>query len=161
MAILDEIKKKVKPGDNVYYMDKNNEFDKSTIYDPDNKLEVFVNSTKNWQPILEAIYDENKSSYVVAPLKNSKTDFTVIDTKNTKIPAFIVKMFIKDNALIIENMENKNKTTKIEMSEVMNSVKDTPTAEKQVQRLQKNLKDYINKSPKELKTYLERIVTTL
>lgn len=161
MAILDEIKKKVKPGESVYYMDKNNKLDAKTVTDINNEFEKFIKNQSNWQKILEAIYDQQGTSYVAAPKKGSKSEFTVIDTKNTKNPSFEVKMSVKDSALIIENLLDKNKTTMIETAAVMNSTKDTPTAEDQVQRLMKNLKDYTNKSPKDLKEYLEAIVKTL
>jgi hypothetical protein len=43
----------------------------------------------------------------------------------------------------------------------MDSDKDTPTADKQVDRLIKNLKSFSNKSPKELKEYLTSIIKTI
>ena len=158
MKILNEIKKKVKPGETVYYMDKNNKFDPNTILDLNNDFEKFVKNQNNWQKILEAIYDKQGSQYVVSPNK-SKTDFTVIDKKNNK--NFTVKMHFKDNALMIENLLDKNKTTIIETASVMDSDKDTPTADKQVDRLIKNLKSFSNKSPKELKEYLTSIIKTI
>lgn len=159
MKILNEIKKKVKPGKTVYYMDKNNKFDPNTIFDPNNDLEKDAKNQNNWQKILEAIYDGQGSQYVVSPNKSSKTEFTVIDKKNNK--NFIVKMHLKDNALVIENLLDKNKTTIIETASVMDSDKDTPTADKQVDRLIKNLKSFSNKSPKELKEYLTSIIKTI
>ena len=159
MNILNEIKKKVKPGTTVYYMDKNNKFDPNTVLDLNNDFEKFVKNQNNWQKILEAIYDEQGSQYVVSPNRSSKTDFTVIDKKNNK--NFIVKIHFKDNALVIENLLDKNKTTIIETASVMDSDKDTPTADKQVDRLIKNLKSFSNKSPKELKEYLTSIIKTI
>lgn len=159
MNILNEIKKKVKPGKTVYYMDKNNKFDPNTIFDPNNELEKDVKNQNNWQKILEAIYDGQGSQYVVSPNKSSKTEFTVIDKKNNK--NFIVKMHLKDNALVIVNLLDQKKTTIIETSSAMNSSKETPTADKQVDRLIKNLKSFSNKSPKELKEYLTSIIKTI
>lgn len=159
MNILNEIKKKVKPGETVYYMDKNNKFDTNTILDLNNDFEKFVKNQNNWQKILEAIYDGQGSQYVVSPNKSSKTDFTVIDKKNNK--NFTVKIHFKDNALVIENLLDKNKTTIIETASVMDSTKDTPTADKQVDRLIKNLKSFSNKSPKDLKEYLTSIIKTI
>lgn len=159
MKILNEIKKKVKPGNTVYYMDKNNKFDPNTVLDLNNDFEKFVKNQNNWQKILEAIYDGQGSQYVVSPNKSSKTEFTVIDKKNNK--NFIVKMHLNDNALVIENLLDKKKTTIIETASVMDSTKDTPTADKQVDRLIKNLKSFSNKSPKELKEYLTSIIKTI
>lgn len=159
IKILNEIKKKVKPGKTVYYMDKNNKFDPNTIFDPNNDLEKDVKNQNNWQKILEAIYDGQGSQYVVSPNKSSKTEFTVIDKKNNK--NFIVKMHFTDHALVIENLLDKNKTTIIETASVMDSTKDTPTADTQVDRLIKNLKSFSNKSPKELKEYLTSIIKTI
>ncbi len=158
MNILNEIKKKVKPGETVYYMDKNNKFDTNTILDLNNDFEKFVKNQNNWQKILEAIYDKQGSQYVVSPNK-SKTDFTVIDKKNNK--NFNVKIHFKDNALVIENLLDKNKTTIIETASVMDSAMDTPSATKQVDRLIKNLKSFSNKSPKDLKEYLTSIIKTI
>ena len=158
MNILNEIKKKVKPGETVYYMDKNNKFDPNTILDLNNDFEKFVKNQNNWQKILEAIYDKQGSQYVVSPNK-SKTDFTVIDKKNNK--NFNVKIHFKDNALVIENLLDKNKTTIIETASVMDSAIDTPSATKQVDRLIKNLKSFSNKSPKDLKEYLTSIIKTI
>ena len=158
MNILNEIKKKVKPGETVYYMDKNNKFDPNTILDLNNDFEKFVKNQNNWQKILEAIYDKQGSQYVVSPNK-SKTDFTVIDKKNNK--NFNVKIHFKDNALVIENLLDKNKTTIIETASVMDSAMDTPSATKQVDRLIKNLKSFSNKSPKDLKEYLTSIIKTI
>ncbi len=158
MNILNEIKKKVKPGETVYYMDKNNKFDTNTILDLNNDFEKFVKNQNNWQKILEAIYDKQGSQYVVSPNK-SKTDFTVIDKKNNK--NFNVKIHFKDNALVIENLLDKNKTTIIETASVMDSAIDTPSATKQVDRLIKNLKSFSNKSPKDLKEYLTSIIKTI
>ncbi len=159
MNILNEIKKKVKPGETVYYMDKNNKFDPNTVLDLNNDFEKFVKNQNNWQKILEAIYDGQGSQYVVSPNKSSKTEFTVIDKKNNK--NFIVKMHLKDNALVIENLLDKNKTTIIETASVMDSAIDTPSATKQVDRLIKNLKSFSNKSPKDLKEYLTSIIKTI
>ena len=158
MNILNEIKKKVKPGETVYYMDKNNKFDPNTILDLNNDFEKFVKNQNNWQKILEAIYDKQGSQYVVSPNK-SKTDFTVIDKKNNK--NFNVKIHFKDNALVIENLLDKNKTTIIETASVMDSAIDTPSATTQVDRLIKNLKSFSNKSPKDLKEYLTSIIKTI
>ena len=159
MNILNEIKKKVKPGKTVYYMDKNNKFDPNTVLDLNNDFEKFVKNQNNWQKILEAIYDGQGSQYVVSPNKSSKTEFTVIDKKNNK--NFIVKMHLKGNALVIENLLDKKKTIIIETASVMDSAVDTPTADKQVDRLIKNLKSFSNKSPKELKEYLTSIIKTI
>ena len=159
MKILNEIKKKVKPGNTVYYMDKNNKFDPNTIFDPNNDLEKDAENQNNWQKILEAIYDGQGSQYVVSPNKSSKTEFTVTDKKNNK--NFIVKMHLNDSALVIENLLDKKKTIIIETASVMDSAKDTPTADKQVDRLIKNLKSFSNKSPKELKEYLTSIIKTI
>lgn len=159
IKILNEIKKKVKPGNTVYYMDKNNKFNPNTIFDPNNELEKDVKNQNNWQKILEAIYDGQGSQYVVSPNKSSKTEFTVIDKKNNK--NFIVKMHLKDNALVIVNLLDQKKTTIIETSSAMNSSKETPTADKQVDRLIKNLKSFSNKSPKELKEYLASVIKTI
>lgn len=159
MKILNEIKKKVKPGETVYYMDKNNKFDPNTILDVNNNLEKIIKNQNNWQKILEAIYDKQGSQYVVSPNKSSKTEFTVIDKKNNK--NFTVKMHLDKNALVIENLMDKKKTTIIERSSVMDSTKDTPTADKQVDRLIKNLKSFSNKSPKDLKEYLTSIIKTI
>lgn len=159
--IIDQIKKKVKPGQHVYYMDKNNKLDNKTLVDLNNEFEKLISNQKNWHAILEAIYDEQNTAFVAAPKKGSKTEFSVINTKKTKDPAFDVKIEVKDNALIIKNLMDKKKTTIIETAKVMDSNKDTPTSEKQVERLQKNLKDYANKTPKELKAYLESIIKTL
>ena len=158
MNILNEIKKKVKPGETVYYMDKNNKFDPNTILDLNNDFEKFVKNQNNWQKILEAIYDKQGSQYVVSPNK-SKTDFTVIDKKNNK--NFTVKMHLDKNALVIENLMDKKKTTIIERSSVMDSAKDTPSATTQVDSLIKNLKSFSNKSPKELKEYLKSVIKTI
>jgi hypothetical protein len=62
---------------------------------------------------------------------------------------------------VIENLLDKNKTTIIETASVMDSDKDTPTADKQVDRLIKNLKSFSNKSPKELKEYLASVIKTI
>ena len=159
MKILNEIKKKVKPGDTLRYMDKNNKFNPNTILDVNNNLEKIVKNQQNWQKILEAIYDKHGSQYVVSPNKSSKTEFTVIDKKNNK--NFTVKMHLDKNALVIKNLMDKNKTTIIETASVMDSDKDTPTADKQVDRLIKNLKSFSNKSPKELKEYLTSIIKTI
>ncbi len=139
-------------------MDKNNKFDPNTILDLNNDFEKFVKNQNNWQKILEAIYDKQGSQYVVSPNK-SKTDFTVIDKKNNK--NFNVKIHFKDNALVIENLLDKNKTTIIETASVMDSAIDTPSATKQVDRLIKNLKSFSNKSPKDLKEYLTSIIKTI
>lgn len=159
MKILNEIKKKVKPGQTLHYMDKNNKFDPNTIFDPNNDLEKDAKNQNNWQKILEAIYDGQGSQYVVSPNKSSKTEFTVIDKKNNK--NFIVKMHLKDNALVIENLLDQKKTTIIETASVMDSTKDTPTADTQVDRLIKNLKSFSNKSPKDLKEYLASVIKTI
>ena len=159
MNILNEIKKKVKPGETVYYMDKNNKFDPNTILDLNNDFEKFVKNQNNWQKILEAIYDKQGSQYVVSPNNSSKTDFTVIDKKNNK--NFKVKINFKDNALVIENLLDKNKTTIIETASVMDSTKDTPSATTQVDSLIKNLKSFSNKSPKDLKEYLKSVIKTI
>ena len=159
MNILNEIKKKVKPGETVYYMDKNNKFDPNTILDLNNDFEKFVKNQNNWQKILEAIYDKQGSQYVVSPNNSSKTEFTVIDKKNNK--NFNVKIHFKDNALVIENLLDKNKTTIIETASVMDSAIDTPSATTQVDRLIKNLKSFSNKSPKELKEYLKSVIKTI
>lgn len=159
MKILNEIKKKVKPGETVYYMDKNNKFDPNTILDVNNNLEKIVKNQNNWQKILEAIYDKHGSQYVVSPNNSSKTEFTVIDKKNNK--NFTVKMHLDKNALVIENLMDKKKTTIIERSSVMDSTKDTPTATTQVDSLIKNLKSFSNKSPKELKEYLKSVIKTI
>lgn len=159
MKILNEIKKKVKPGKTVYYMDKNNKFDPNTIFDPNNDLEKDAKNQNNWQKILEAIYDKHGSQYVVSPNNSSKTEFTVIDKKNNK--NFTVKMHLEKNALVIKNLMDKNKTTIIEIASVMDSAKDTPSATTQVDNLIKNLKSFSNKSPKELKEYLTSIIKTI
>ena len=159
MNILNEIKKKVKPGETVYYMDKNNKFDPNTILDLNNDFEKFVKNQNNWQKILEAIYDKHGSQYVVSPNNSSKTEFTVIDKKNNK--NFTVKMHLDKTALVIENLMDKKKTTIIERSSVMDSAKDTSSATTQVDSLIKNLKSFSNKSPKELKEYLKSVIKTI
>ena len=159
MNILNEIKKKVKPGETVYYMDKNNKFDPNTILDVNNNLEKIVKNQNNWQKILEAIYDKHGSQYVVSPNNSSKTEFTVIDKKNNK--NFTVKMHLDKTALVIENLMDKKKTTIIERSSVMDSAKDTSSATTQVDSLIKNLKSFSNKSPKELKEYLKSVIKTI
>ena len=85
MKILNEIKKKVKPGETVYYMDKNNKFDPNTIFDPNNDLEKDVKNQNNWQKILEAIYDGQGSQYVVSPNKSSKQNLLLLIKKIIKI----------------------------------------------------------------------------
>lgn len=159
--VLDQIKKKVKPGESVYYMDMNNKLDPKTVIDQNNEFEKFINKPSNWHMILEAIYDQQNKGYVASPKKGKSNEFTVINTKDTKEPAFDVKMMIKDNALVIENLQDKKQKTIIETSKVMDSTKDTPTAEKQVDRLMKNLNDYKSKTPKDLKEYLSAVINTL
>jgi len=160
--ILIQIKKSVKPGESVYYMDMNNKLDTKTITDQNNELEQFATNPTHWLAILEAVYaQQHSTNYSVTPAKNKKDEFTVSNTKDPKIPAFTVTIKLKNHALVIENLQNKQQTTIIETSKVMDSTSDTPTKDNQVERLIKNLKYYKNKSPKELKEYLDSIVKTL
>jgi hypothetical protein len=158
--LLAEIKNKVQPGKHVKYMDKNNLLDAKTVNDPDNTLEKAIKA-KEFHKILEALYHQNNSNYVAAPKKGKKDQFTVIDSKNTKNPSFEVTMSVVDNSLVIENLMDKKQTTIFEMGSVLDSTRDTPTTEDQVDSLMENLKKYKNKTPKELKQYLLKIVKTL
>lgn len=160
MSVIDEIAKKVKPGETVYYMDKNNKYDAGTVTDLNNEFEKTIKNKSNWVKILEAIYKVKGTDYLVTKHSSDKDGmYTVADTK--KKTSFDVKVSIKDSAFIVENLMDKGKTTVIETADVMDSSKDTPTADSQVQRLMKNLKDYANKPPKELKAYLQSIVKSL
>jgi hypothetical protein len=159
MSVINEIAEKVKPGETVYYMDKNNKLDAKTVTDLNNEFEKIIKNKSNWVKILEAIYKVNGVNYLVTKHSSDRDGmYTVVDSKEKT--SFDVKISIKDSAFIVENLMDKGKTTTIETADVMDSTNDTPTADSQVQRLIKNLKDYTNKSPKELKAYLESIVKT-
>jgi len=159
--VLDQIKKNVKLGESVYYMDMNNKLDTTTLIDQKNEFEQFANNIEHWHAIVKAIYTQHNTNYSVVPVTNKKNEFTVSDTKDTKTLTFTVKVKIINNALVIENSQNKKQKTIIETSQVMLSTKETPTKDNLVERLIKNLNGYKKKSPKELKEYLDSIVKTL
>ena len=160
--VLNQIKKKVNPGQTVSYIERNNKLNAKTIIDLENELDKAIYDEKNWKTILEAIYSVHGKSLVVAPKKKGKNDeFTVLDTKNTTEAAFDVTMEIKNNTLTIKNLMDANQETKIELGSVLDSTTESDTKESMYQTLVKELPDFKSKGPVELKKFLMFIVSNL
>lgn len=160
--IIKEISQKMKPGDTSYYIDRNNKLNTNAINDMKNDFERIAKDSKNWGDIINAVYTESGVPYVSAPKKGSNTDmtFSVLNPKNTKQKAWDVRVYFKNHTLVIENLMNRNQKTMFEFASVMDSTAQTETSEELVTSLIRNLNSYKNKSPKELKYFLESILDT-
>jgi hypothetical protein len=160
--IIKEISQKIKPGDTSYYVDRNNKLSTNTINDMKNDFERIAKDSKNWGDIINAVYTERGVPYISAPKKGSSTDmtYTVINPKNTKQKAWDVRVRLEKNTLIIEDLMNSRSKTMFEFSSVMDAPVETKTAEDLVVSLVRNINMYKNKSPKELRLFLESVLDT-
>ena len=164
MKIIDEVVKKLNPGNISYYADRNNTYDHKTIIDTTAEFDTFIKNEKNWGELINAIYsnhaDFKSGKYAVAPSKK-KGIFTVINTKNPKEASFDVKVEVVKNTLIINNLKSKSKDTKIELGNMIESTQPTATPKEFVDNIIENLNNNKNsfKSPKAVVDYLKKIIS--
>lgn len=161
MKIIDEIVKKLNPGETSYYADRNNTYDTKTITDTTNEFDKFIKDKKNWVELIRAIYsnhsDFKSGKYVVAPTKKDG-EYTVIDSKKPDNAAFNVKVYVKNNTLIINNLKSKSKDTRIELGTMIEASQPTETKESFADTVIKNLKDYKGKGDaKSVMKYIEAL----
>ena len=163
--IIDEIVNKLNPGGTSYYADRNNEYDNKTITALTKEFEKFIKDKKNWGELIRAIYSTHtefkNGDWAIAPHKNKKDTWTIINTKKPKIPSFDVSVSIKQNTLIINNLKQKSKNTMIEFGEMIEAQQETLTSEKFVETVIKNLNDSKSKfkSPKDVAMYLRTLIS--
>lgn len=160
--ILKQIASKMKWGETSYYIDRNNPNDVKSLQDTENTFERFAKDHNNWGDVINAVYEESGKTYIAAPKGGSTSEkiYTVVDAKNRNAKAFDVKVYYRNNTLVIENLFNKGKKTMFEFASVLDSSKQTETAEDLVTTLIRNLASYKTKTPKELKGFLESIIDT-
>ena len=149
---LEEIAKKLDVGNELYLVDRLNNKDKETVTINDVKFDKELINPKNWTELIRAIFSSNNEfkngDYAIAENPKKKQQYTVINTKKPNNPSFEVKAYTKNDTLIIENLKNSSKKTKIEIASMIKSAGETETAK----AFHKTLVDRINKekpSPKE------------
>jgi hypothetical protein len=163
--IIDEIVKKLKPGETSYYADRNNEYDSNTITATTKEFEKFIKDKKNWGELVRAIYSNHtefkSGEWAIAPVKGKKDTWTIINTKKSKEPAFDVSVSIVKNTLVINNLKQKSKNTLIELGEMIEAQQETMTSDKFVETVIDNLEKSKSKfkSPKDVATYLQTLIS--
>jgi hypothetical protein len=163
--IIEEIVKKLEPGGTSYYADRNNEYDSNTITATTKEFEKFIKDKKNWGELVRAIYSTRSEfkggEWAIAPLKGTADTWTIINTKKPKIPAFDVKVSIKQNTLVINNLKQQSKNTFIELGEMIEAQQETMTSDKFVETVITNLEKSKSKfkSPKDVTNYLQTLIS--
>jgi hypothetical protein len=162
MNFANEIANKIKPGSISYYADRKNPYDSKTLTSLSNGFDKYIKNEKNWSEIIKAIYSNNaefkNSKYIVAPDKK-KGYFTVINTKDKNATSFQVKIEIKNNTLIITNLNDKNKKTMFEFNDMVVSNNKTETPMNFKETIIKNLNSHQKfNSPKETAQYIYELI---